>query len=164
MPNDQKIRQIVQEEIRKNNNSSRFNVNPISQIKLNNLNVSASPASVITYIGFIPYDGGTDPTLKYLLPNGWTVTHPSDGNYLITHNLGTQLYSIVITPAQSTNQPVFPFVDPFSNSVDISFIETFGVSPSFQDTSFNFVLVQINNKVAAFPKYDIRNPLSFGNI
>ncbi len=147
---EQQIRQIVQQEIQKSSNSSRFNVNSVPQIKINSLNTSNTPSTVFTYIGFVPYDGNIAGILEVILPLGWTVTHNGTGNYTVTHNLGTILYSVVASAAQSTNVKVSTVTTANENDVTFSWWDETGAA---QDTSFNFILTQISNKRTTFPLY-----------
>lgn len=109
----------------------------------------ASPT--FTYAGFIPYDP-LDPTLGLVLPSGWTIEKYATGEFSITHNLGTELYSVVAVCAQSTNDIAIPVVNAFKNSVEIFWFDVGAV-----DTSFFFTLTQINNRSMTQPNYVVRN-------
>ncbi len=152
--NEQDVRRIAQEEIRKSNDSSRFGISTIPQTRVNNLNVTSSPSQVLTYAGFVPYDISS-PLLESFLPAGWSLRYTGTGEYTIIHNLGTYLYSLVACATQSTNQIAVPVVSPFLNEVSIIWFSNDGFAAV--DTSFNFLLTQINNRKSSFPKYTTQN-------
>lgn len=149
---EQEVRAIIQQELRSNAASSRFQVKSIDQHKHNNIDSPATFTPILTYIGFVPSDGNINGGLEYILPKGWTLTYNGTGEYTLTHNLGTMLYSVVATPTQSTNTVDAAVISPFTNSVDINwFLSDAAITP--QDTSFFFILTQINNKKSSLPQY-----------
>lgn len=95
----------------------------------------------------------------------WTDALPGDsdsvnalvlaiGQYTVIHNLGSTGYSVVATAQQGTNEKVVPVVTSLDNQFDIYW---FDLSGEFKLTSFDFILMQINNKSATFPSYQTIN-------
>lgn len=149
---EQEIRAIIQQEIRSSATSSRFQVKSIDQHKHNNIDSPATYSPVLTYIGFVPSDGNVNGGLEYILPKGWTLLYNGTGSYTITHNLGTMLYSVVVSATQSTNNVVAAVISPFANEFDSNwFLSSDAITPT--DTSFFFILTQINNKKSSLPQY-----------
>ncbi len=74
------------------------------------------------------------------------------GQYVINHNLGTNLYAVVVTAMQSLNVVVSAIVSPFLNSFEVDWYVSEDAL-TLQETSFTFHLTQINNKKASLPTY-----------
>jgi len=71
-----RIRQIIQEEIKRNQVASKFNVTSVPQHIHNNVDSPFVFQPILTYIAFIPYDGSLTSGLEYILPTGWSIEHP----------------------------------------------------------------------------------------
>lgn len=143
--NDSQIRQLIQSEIHKTSQSNRFNVQNQGRHIHNDLDSPYVFQPILTYIGFVGYDGSV-----ILLPTGWSITHVGAGEYTITHNLNTQLYAVVVTAQQSTNAVVTAIVEERINDFDVSMINHV---PALEDSSFTFILTNINNKTSKLPAY-----------
>lgn len=104
-----------------------------------------SPYNV--YVGLIQED-----SFPLILPVGWTVDHISTGVYNINHNLGTELYVMTVAPILSITLPVAS-VNPTVNFTQVSWFNADSLSPGFVDTTFQFILAQVNNGVQNIPIY-----------
>lgn len=152
---ENKIRAMIQEEIRRNESAGRFGFRNIPNHTHNGIDSVPVNAPTLSYAAYVPYDAGADPLLGYMLPSGWTVVRQSAGSYLITHNLNTNLYSIVACAVQSTNEKVACVINPFSSAFEVNWFKLSDNSAA--DTSFNFTLTQINNRSVGQPVYKTLN-------
>lgn len=147
----QELQQFIRQEIQKVATANRFQLTSIPRHIHNEIDSPLTFQPILNYIGFVPYDGNIHgAALETILPTGWTVTKNSTGNYTVKHNLGTILYSVVASASQSTNVKVSTVTTANANDVTFTWWDENGVA---QDTSFNFVLVQINNKKTTLPTY-----------
>lgn len=133
--------------------AARFQLSPNNRHVHNNVDAPFVYLPYTMYGGFVPYDP-TDGALESILPKGWTVSHDGTGFYTLHHNLGTSIYSCVATATQSTNMVVSAVVSPFQNVTTIGW---FDGSSAAQDTSFNFILMELTNSNASFPTYTVKN-------
>lgn len=148
-----RIRAIARQEIQTASAAARFQLSPNNRHVHNNVDAPYVFLPYAVYAGFVPYDL-TASGLESILPNGWTVRYDATGYYTIVHNLGTSLYALVADATQSTNAVVSPVVSPFDNEVTVAWFDN---TDTATDTSFNFVLVQVNNKSDTFPTYNAKN-------
>lgn len=146
----QDIEKMIRAEIRRNENRSQFSLQNSVLHTHNGLDSKPIFSPTIPYAGHVAYEDTFTGSGQFFLPVGWTATQQSTGSYLITHNLGTLLYSFVASATQSTNEKVFPVVNPFDDAVEVNW---FDINGAFTDTSFNFVLVQVNNKKSPLIQY-----------
>lgn len=133
--------------------SARFQLSPNNRHVHNNVDAPFVFLPYTLYGGFVPYDP-TITSLESILPKGWTLRHDATGFYALVHNLGTSLYTCVVTATQSTNMVVSAVVSSFENEVEIGWFDS---SSSPQDTSFNFILMEVTNSNASFPTYSVKN-------
>ncbi len=143
--NEQQIRQLIQQEIRGNETRSRFGIQSVPYHIHNNVDAPTVFTPYGLYAGFVPSDGDVNSILGCFLPSGWTLSTSSTGVYTIVHNLGTNVYAVVADASQSTNEKVAPVVasDQTGSQFTISWFRcSDGTS---QDTSFTFILMQVNN-------------------
>lgn len=140
---DSKIRQIVREELARSNGASRFAINNIPYHTHNGVDSNFIASPTIVYTGHVAYQDDFTGSGQFFLPSGWTATRALTGIYTVTHNLNTLLYGVVASATQSTNETVFPVINPLQNSFDVSWFDDTG---AFKNTSFYFVLVQVNNR------------------
>lgn len=148
MNNDERIRQIVRQEMQESKSGSRFGLNPIQRHVHNGVDSPYAFQPSITYGGFIESDGAVS-----LLPKGWLCEQVSTGNYTITHNLNSQLYFVVASAQQSTNAVVTPVIESFQNTTSFGWFVYDSGGPIALDTAFNFLLFLIGNKNAQVPSY-----------
>lgn len=160
MSNDAQIRDIVRQEIARQQSSDRFRLSPISRHIHNGVDSPFVLNTTQVFGGRIPYDP-TDTSLQMLLPTGWKIVRESVGLYRITHNLGTDFYSVTASGTQSTNEVVIPIILQFPQFFYITWFDDTG---TFQevDTSFNFILVLVNNRSESPPSYTAKNMLAEG--
>lgn len=85
-----------------------------------------------------------------------TATVNATGQYLITHNIGTQLYAFVAIPTQSTNVVATCVTETLTDVVFVTWFDAASLTDPV-DTSFEFILTQINNRSTQFPQYTTRN-------
>lgn len=88
-------------------------------------------ASATVYAGRVTSSAAGTP-----FPSGWSVSHPSTGNWQVTHNLGTTAYAVVI----------------FAHSIGYTQLFTLGTNtfnvnakstvPADTDIDFDFILVK----------------------
>lgn len=147
MQDEQGIRNIVREEIRRATGQSQFGFNSVPFHTHNGVDSSIAYSPVNIYTGLIQEDG-----TALLLPVGWTVENVSTGVYNITHNLGTDLYTMVVAPTLSVTLPIASVVG-VANIAGVSWYDT--LAPGFANTTFQFILVQINNGPQAVPLYTV---------
>jgi len=151
---EQKIRQIVQQEIARSSNGARFTVNNIPFHTHDGVNSPSIFSPTITYTGFVPYDGLVANTPFVFLPSGWTVELQVGNIYKITHNLGTEYYSVQACMTGPESNDLFnPITICQDNYFEISWSYNSG-SLTLQ-TDFHFTLVQVNNKRNALPTYSL---------
>ncbi len=143
---EQKIRQMIRQEISKSDGGGRFGLKNIPHHTHNGIDSLPVFTPIFSYAGGVAYDASNN-----VLPKGWTATHDATGDYTVVHNLGTFLYGVVAIAAQSTNEIVIPIVSTFQNEFSISWFDT---SDTRQNTSFNFVLTQINNRASPLTNYE----------
>ena len=150
----EQIKALIRQEMRTNDSSNRFRLNPTNRHIHNNTDAPFVYLPYQLYAGFVPYDGDVNGILESILPAGWAITYNGTGDYTITHSLGTMLYSFVAIPAQSTNQVVSPVASSFANQVDIGWFDS---TSTRQDTSFTFILMLLQGNSSAFPSYTTNN-------
>lgn len=131
---EQLVRQIVQQEIQKNNSGSRFGFNQIPRHIHNNIDSPFTFQPTITYIGLIGLTGTIG-----ILPTGWTVEYTPTGDYVVRHNLNTNLYSVVASPVG-----VEAIIQIITDKNTVEFDANGGGGPT--DTPFYFILTNANNK------------------
>jgi len=73
--------------------NAAFDNNTINAGKLSDATVTQTQLSQKYYAG--SWNSNATSTS---LPSGWSVTNPGNGEYILTHNLGTTNYSIVAMP------------------------------------------------------------------
>lgn len=149
----------IKKGISQSRSQSGFGVSLVPNHTHNGVDSPVLYSPTTTYIGFVPSDGDIGGTLEVILPVGWSIEYSGTGEYIVHHNLGSGLYSCVATATQSTDVVVECVISPFANEVDFFWFNGGAATP--QDTSFSFILVQINNKRQAFPKYLTRNIPNF---
>jgi hypothetical protein len=151
---ENKIRQIVQQELQRNNNASRFTINSIPQHTHDGINSPSIFSPTITYTGFVPFDGVVANTPFVFLPSGWQVELQVGNIYKITHNLDTEYYSVMVCMTGPEASDLFvPITICQDNFFEISWSYN-NVSLTLQ-TDFHFTLVQVNNKRNALPTYSL---------
>lgn len=141
---------MVRDELRNSRTKGQFSLQNIPIHYHNGVDSTPVFSPTLAYAGHVAYEDTFTGSGQFFLPTGWTATQQSTGSYLITHNLGTALYSFVASATQSTNEKVFPVINPFNDSVEVNW---FDINGAFTDTSFNFVLVQGNNKKSPLIQY-----------
>lgn len=134
--------------------ANRFRLTPTNRHIHNNIDAPYVFLPYQIYGGFVPYDGDVNGILESILPQGWKVVYNGTGDYSIVHNLGTLVYSFVANATQSTNQIVTPVVSTFTDELQVIWFDSAGAE---QDTSFNFILLVLENNTANFPTYDTNN-------
>lgn len=143
--NPQQVQQMIQQEIHKNSQRSRFNLTNIPRHTHNDVDSPSVYQPTKTYAGSIGADGSIG-----LLPIGWSVTVNGTGDYTITHNISNALYSVIVSPAYNaaiTNVSIF---------VQPSFGVTLFTSLSPKtpiNTGFNFLMTVVNNKATKPTQY-----------
>jgi hypothetical protein len=148
--NEQAIRALVQQEIKAHSSSARFGLNSIPRHIHNNVDSPFVFQPLLTYIGFVNYDG-----TSLFLPKGWTINYDggSPGAYAITHNLSTSNYAAIACAQQSTNTVVDVVISQFSSSIEFDWFSAGAVAPA--DTSFTFIISLLNNSQQTNPLYTV---------
>lgn len=148
---DAKIRRIVREEMRGNDSKGRFSLQNIPVHTHNGTDSVPIASPTIVYAGIVPGVIGTLLT-DYFLPNGWTAEYDSgSGFYIVTHNLGTRLYSVVVSKnASASAGGIIPRVEVDENAF---YVTMFNSALSATTGGFNFILAQINNKRSPLVQY-----------
>lgn len=96
-----------------------------------------------TYAGYVTNTG----VIGSVFPIGWSVNHPATGEYVITHNLNNNSYTIVATPAKpgssaGTDAVYGVIVDYSPNSFTIEWAQT-NIPTNAINTDFNFLMTYI---------------------
>lgn len=143
--NDSQILQTIRSEIHKTSQSNKFNVSSIQRHIHNDLDAPYVFQPILTYVGRVNSDGTVA-----LLPVGWTVTALGSGEYLIRHNLNTYLYSVTFA-SQNLNTLVAPSLLMEKDDFDVTWNTT--EIPTGTDSSFCFILTNIDNKSTKIPRY-----------
>lgn len=157
MPDD-KIRQIVQDEINRSGLRDAFGVANVPLHIHNGIDApqAAQPQSI--YTGIVSFEGRPFNGLPF--PQGWAYDHVSTGQYSFLHNLASRMYTVVVFPL-FTNPPYDPmaivpragFVDSLrDNTFDVNFFSVADGSPA--DTAFMFVLTFVGQPGSnTWPQY-----------
>lgn len=149
---ENRIKQLIQQELQRSNNASRFTVNSIPQHTHDGINSPSIFSPTIIYTGYVPADGLVNNSPFVFLPTGWTVELQVGYIYKITHNLNTDFYTV--TACQTGPDNSFGW-----SAITICQPDYFEISwsPGFAAgaTDFHFQLVQINNKRNALPTYTL---------
>lgn len=135
---------MIQQEVHKLSQVNRFNIASTQRHIHNDIDSPYTFQPILTYVGNISSTGGI-----LLLPIGWSVTYQGTGDYLVTHNLGTQSYVVTAT-SENLNALIVPTITAFPNSFEITTIAS-GVGAV--DSTFMFSLVNVNNKSDKLPQY-----------
>lgn len=141
---DQNIRRIVQEEIRKSAGQGVFKMQNIPYHIHNGLDSPYITSTTSTFVGGVNSDG----TFAYA-PDGWTITNDSTGFYEIFHNLNSQLYAFSVSCVQSFG--VAAVGTDNRNSITVEWV-TRDTGTNF-DAAFFFTLVLANNRSTTPPSY-----------
>lgn len=132
----------------KSSQRDRFNLVNVQQHEHGGIGSRTVAQPTFTYVGQILNDG-----TPLLLPNTWTVTRDGTaGDYSIVHNLGTNTYTCVASSGNN-GAVATPVIGCDLNQVSFTWWEGTKV-----DTTFNFILAVVNNKVTTPPTYYV-NPL-----
>lgn len=146
---EQKTRQIVQQEIQKHASDARFTLNSIPRHIHNDIDSPYVFQPILNYAGIVVWNGVT--VIGATLPRGWSVSYVSTGKYIVTHGLpASAIYVVNAIANQSTNMLVAAVVTYFVGSFSITWGDT---TPAFYDTSFSFLLTVINNRSTQLPVY-----------
>lgn len=150
--NEQQIKALIQEELAKSNQHTKFGLQPIPRHTHNNVDSPYTFQPILTYGGVINTNG-----TAALLPRGWTVigggvdgTGGSTGVYTITHNIGSMAYSVVTTPLDELDVGTIPQILIAKNAFIVTMFAPLGGA---NNTNFTFILVNPNNKSAFVPQY-----------
>lgn len=82
-----------------------------------------------TYGGYVKNGAADTP-----FPTGWSVSHPTTGNYTVTHDLGHSNYVVVVTPSNVT-------IPHYTSRGTTNFVVNFrNVALADTDTDFFFIL------------------------
>lgn len=148
---EQKIRKIVQDEIRRSQGASRFGINQIPYHTHDGIDSNPVFLPTITYTGYVPSDGLVTNSPFVFLPSGWTVELQVGNIYKITHNLNTDFYTVMACmTGPEANDAFTPLTVCQSNFFEIawSFNSTLTLT-----TDFQFTLVQVNNRRSSLTTY-----------
>lgn len=164
---ENKIRQIVREEINRNHGNSRFSLQSIPKHTHNGVDSVFVVQPTQTYIGLI-LGGTVDPVeATVLLPKGWkldinTTVGPTTYTYVITHNLSSSqggggtvsknaIYAVAIQINEADLYLIFaPSIQENADEFTVNFRQSTGGSVA---PSFTFSLTVINNRSLNPPSY-----------
>lgn len=151
---ENRIRQIIQDEIKRNESSGRFGFKNIPFHTHNNVDSPSVFLPTITYTGFIPSDvslSGATTNGFIFIPEGWTASLDIANIYEVTHNLNTDYYTVSASLyGPEAPNALVPNIICLPNSFTILWQDYLLVS---YQADFSFQLVQINNRNKAFPLY-----------
>lgn len=164
--NEQQLRSMMRDEIRRNDNSSRFQLQSIPKHTHNGVDSVFLVQPTQTYIGLIQ-GGTTDPVAAtVLLPKGWTLNINTTGTptytYVITHNLSSSqgsagtvssnaIYAVSIQINEGDSFLFFaPSIIENADEFIVNFRQDTGGSVA---PSFAFSLTVINNRSLNPPSY-----------
>ena len=148
--NAEQVNQLIQAALAKYSNNIRYNVNAVPQQKLNSLNISVTPTQVLTYVGKISFSFVSGISFS-TLPTGWTIDWQGGGIFVLTHNLNSELYSVVATASNAGTS--FPVVSTTEGDTTVTFAWVDSKTQIATDTDFDFSLTIVNNKKTTFPTY-----------
>jgi hypothetical protein len=143
---EQRIRQIVRDEMGATGTRDTFNTLNIPRHVHNGVDAPTIFQPIMQYIGDIGYDGTVG-----LLPQGWLCEHVGTGLYRITHNLGTRNYSTVVSEILGPAVLIIPVVENFKNTIELSLLDPVAFAPA--DSSFVFTVTAVTNKSTNSPSY-----------
>jgi|GEM_PF-4632268 len=156
MPDDNKIRRIVQEELQKNQLRSAFKLQTIPLHRHDGVDSPNVFSPTITYTGFIPSDAdltGATTSGFVFVPQGWSATVNATV-YEITHNLNTDYYTVNCSLyGPEAPNALTPNIICLPNSFQVVWNDNLLIS---YEADFSFQLVQINNKARSFPVYNAK--------
>lgn len=151
---ERKIRQIIQDEIKRSNAASQFQLRDVTRHTHNGVDSLSIFSPTITYTGFVPSDGDVNSVPFVFLPSGWSVelqTPDVTPIYRITHNLNTSFYSVMACQTGPEGATVIPITVCQTNYFDIAWQN----GPTITQQDFHFNLVQVNNKRNSLPTYTL---------
>lgn len=151
---ENKIRKIVQDEIKRNEGTGRFGLKSIPFHTHNGTDSPSIFSPTITYTGYVPSDGLVNQSPFVFLPTGWKVELMFPGTtdiYKITHNLGTSFYSVIVNQAGPGGSTVVNQVVAYDNYFEVAWFN----GGTFSQKDFFFSLTQVNNKRNALPTYTL---------
>lgn len=153
--NEERVREIIRQEIQQADSKNRFTLTPINSHTHDGINSPTAFQPIITYVGFIGTLGEA-----YYLPNGWSVTHPGTGEYHITLP-STNDTLVLAMSASAVNQNTPPLASFPLYVVTIVDENTFGftwydgLTNTGLDVLFFFSFTIANNRSAQVPTYNI---------
>jgi hypothetical protein len=153
MPNEQRMRDITREEIRRASGADQYGLNQTTFHTHNNLDSPPIFLPTLTYVGKIPAVPVASGE-NYFLPQGWSVElFGASGEYRITHNLNTRDYAVVVQSFTSAaiTQDTMPWV-----SIDsVNYFSVYWYDPTSADgrVPFFFQLTRFDNPAGSIPTY-----------
>lgn len=154
--NDDRIRQIIRQEIQARDAHARFQLVPIQRHTHNNVDSPYTFQPVLTFGGYVRSDGNLTKATGGVIasgvfPVGWTVTKNGTGLYQVNHNLGTQQYAVTAIPVDGAQ------FGTITSKIDDNFIfQGYNISAGAAvaaDTNFSFILTLLANTSQTLPSY-----------
>jgi len=143
----------IKQLIAQDNVSNRFRLSPSNRHIHNNVDAPFVYLPYSIFGGLVLIDGTINPPAANatpgFLPAGWVSVKNATGDYIVTHNLGTTMYSVVFSSLANTALGFVAAID--ENKFQVDFFDT--ATQTLTDSPFGFILVQFDNNSATFPKY-----------
>jgi hypothetical protein len=147
---ESKVKAIVQREVASQYAARQFGQSAVPRHVHNGVDAPPVFNPTRVFAGNVPSSGNLADSEVPLMPNGWTVSLEAGNVYKVTHNLGTEFYTVTACQTGQSAQAIFPETACQDNFFEITWI-TVGLATRLQD--FQFVLTQINNRATQFPSY-----------
>lgn len=133
---EQKIIDLINQILSQRGVQNMYNVSPVPFHTHNNIDspyIATQPSTSTNSIfyGIVKSDG-----TAIILPDGWSSSRSSAGEYIVTHNLGTTSYGVVTNAVSQVSTHL-----PTPNSANFFQIFTTDSSGSVSDSNFTFILV-----------------------
>lgn len=142
MPDEQRIRQIVQDEIRAQGNRDTFSGFQTTRHIHNGVDAPYVYDSNALFAGVI-----ITSEFPALLPKGWTITKVATGTCDVTHNLGEVNQIVWVASAIGAGGATLPvpIIVGDKNRIEFAWFDANAAAAPI-DTTFFFIGLQVNNK------------------
>lgn len=148
---DQDVKNAIRTEVTNQYAQKQFGQNQIPRHVHNGTDAPPVFSPTRLFAGYVPSDANIQDSDFIMFPKGWSVTRGIDNTYEVTHNLGTEFYSVTVCQTGPGPENIFATTVNLENSFQVVWF-----TPGFvtRPHAFQFVLTQINNKTSQFVSYN----------